>query len=322
MVFVDSVTKKKSSAPQPRTIQNWIKTIRGFQNIYKVMAEYGVHSLLLRNFNQDPIENFFGAIRSLGYRSNNPSTQGFSSAYKTLMLNNLTTSHSIGSNCEEDFSEGALASYNLLFSSMINNDDTQNIYHEPRVDDGLVKNKSACTPELSYLKFQTQNYIAGFIIKKLNTILFKNCKICIGQICTNSVGKSHDLMLAREYNEQLNLKYPNVSFCRLIQGITDLIYLQLPSICHRLDYKLVLISKIQEQFNLNILNCPIHSEHFENKILNFSIKLLTNHWCVEVNRILNGKKKKNSHEKDNIKIAAANRYNKFSKFKSKTIFQY
>lgn len=29
MVFVDSVTKKKSSAPQPRTLQNWIKTIRG-----------------------------------------------------------------------------------------------------------------------------------------------------------------------------------------------------------------------------------------------------------------------------------------------------
>lgn len=285
------------------------------------MAEYGVHSLLLRNFNQDPIENFFGAIRSLGYRSNNPSTQGFSSAYKTLMLNNLTTSHSIGSNCEEDFSEGALASYNLLFSK-INNDDTQNIYREPRVADGLVKNKSVCTPELSYLKFQTQNYIAGFIIKKLNTILFKNCKICIRQICTDSVSKSHDLVIAREYNEQLNLKYPNVSFCRLIQGITDLIYLQLPSICHRLDYKLVLISKIQEQFNVNIINCPIHSEHFENKILNFSIKLLTNHWCVEVNRILNGKKKINSNEKDNIKIAAANRYNKFSKFKSKTIFQF
>ncbi|KAF0714045.1 Uncharacterized protein FWK35_00024968 [Aphis craccivora] len=69
---------------------------------------------------------------------------------------------------------------------------------------------------------------------------------------------------------------------------------------------LVLISKIQEQFNLNILNCPIHSEHFENKILNFSIKLLINHWCVEVNRILNGKKKINCNEKDNIKIAAAN----------------
>lgn len=29
MVFIDRITKKKSSAPQPRTVQNWVKTIQG-----------------------------------------------------------------------------------------------------------------------------------------------------------------------------------------------------------------------------------------------------------------------------------------------------
>lgn len=283
------------------------------------MAEKGVHSLLLRNFNQDPIENSFGAIRSLGYRSNNPSTQKFSSAYKTLMLNNLTTTHSVGSNCEEDLSEGTLASYQILFSNS-SDDNTENQNHMPRVADGLVKSKTVCTPDLSYLKLQTQNYVAGFIIKKLNQILFKNCKICLSQICTNNISKPHEITMAREYNKQLNLKYPNLTFCHLIQGITDLIFAQLPSICHRLDYKTILMSKIQEQFNLEIISCPVHSSDFKTKILNYSIKLITNHWCVEINRILNGKKKINANEKDHIKIAAASRYNKFSKFKNKTIF--
>lgn len=39
MVFVDPITKKKSAGPQPRTIQNWIKTIRG---IFLNMIEYFV----------------------------------------------------------------------------------------------------------------------------------------------------------------------------------------------------------------------------------------------------------------------------------------
>lgn len=193
MVFIDPVNKKKSTAPQPRTLQNWVKTIKGmcfvlyvclkkimilsyilgFQNIYKIMEEKGVRSLLLRNFNQDSIENFFGAIRSLGYRNNNPSTQGFSSSYKTQMLNNLTSSHSTGSNCEEDFSEGALTSYRILFKSIKDYNDLENVYDEPRVNDRIIEPTIVNSPEISHLKLQTKNYIAGFIVKKLNKILFK-----------------------------------------------------------------------------------------------------------------------------------------------------
>jgi len=121
--------------------------------------------------------------------------------------------------------------------------------------------------------------------------------------------------MAREYNSQLNLKYPNIKFCRLIQGIIDTEFSLLPSICHRLDFKSLLISRIKEQYNLEIISCPIHIKCFQTKILNFTIKLVTNHWCVEVNRLLHGKIKLSKNEKDQIKIAAADRFNKFSKFK-------
>lgn len=61
-----------------------------------------MNSLLLCHFNQDPIENFFGAIRAHGYSNIMPTATAFEGAYKTFMVNNITYSHSVGSNCEKD----------------------------------------------------------------------------------------------------------------------------------------------------------------------------------------------------------------------------
>ncbi|KAE9537635.1 hypothetical protein AGLY_006658 [Aphis glycines] len=56
----------------------------------------------MKNFNQDPIENFFGSIRNHGIRNINPTPANFISSFKSLVIKNLTSSHSIGTNCEED----------------------------------------------------------------------------------------------------------------------------------------------------------------------------------------------------------------------------
>lgn len=77
------------------------------------MASQGIRSILPRHLNQDSLENFFGAIRSIG--SINPNCHSFVSAYKTLVLNNLISPHSPGANCEEDFAEGSLTSFKNLF---------------------------------------------------------------------------------------------------------------------------------------------------------------------------------------------------------------
>lgn len=204
----------------------------GFQNIYKIMAEKGVKSLLLRTFNQDSLENFFGSIRSLGYRNNNPSTVAFSSAYKTLIINNLTSTHSPGNNCEEDFADGCLTSYHYLFadkcvySTIISNT-------ELRVNDGELKQRIMNVRDIENLRTQTQNYIAGFIAKKMNIILFKGCERCISEICTTQKLKDHDVIDAREYQKShVTLKYPYSKFCSLVQNIMNEICSQIPSICH------------------------------------------------------------------------------------------
>ncbi|KAG7297635.1 hypothetical protein JYU34_018347 [Plutella xylostella] len=61
--------------------------------------------MLTRNLNQDPLENMFGNIRSYGARNVAPNSVAFERAHKALMLNNYSTPHSRGANCDEDVNE-------------------------------------------------------------------------------------------------------------------------------------------------------------------------------------------------------------------------
>jgi len=88
------------------------------------MNEKGIEVLLLRHFNQDLLEKFFGASRVLRYRDNNTTYEMFSSAYKTLLLNNKMLTHSLCSNCEDGFSETCLISYQTLFATFNDQLDT------------------------------------------------------------------------------------------------------------------------------------------------------------------------------------------------------
>nr|CAI5836819.1 unnamed protein product [Callosobruchus analis] len=62
----------------------------------------GCTSLAARAFNQDPVENLFSCIRGYGGCNINPTCTAFVSSLKSLIINNLVSQHSLGSNCEED----------------------------------------------------------------------------------------------------------------------------------------------------------------------------------------------------------------------------
>ncbi|CAI6364126.1 unnamed protein product [Macrosiphum euphorbiae] len=143
------------------TIENWMKTIRGFQKLFKTLYNYGIRSLLPRHVNQDSVECFFGAARSVS--SSDPSCHAFASAYKTLLLNNLMSFNSPGSNCE-DIVEASLTSYRNL------------IIKDPN-DMNVVQNNCNITVDLpvtifnvpmgiNILRENVHTYIAGYILKK------------------------------------------------------------------------------------------------------------------------------------------------------------
>lgn len=283
------------------------------------MSDNGVNSLLLRNFNQDPLENLFGALRALGYRNINPNCSMFASSYRTLVLNNLMSSHSPGGNCEDDLGGNGLIHFQNLFNTYADEQTEHNNGVVERVADGPLKIKSNYNADLMKLESQTKNFIAGYIVKRLNATFLKNCTSCLTVICTITHSEEHELTEKRDYmlGGKYNLKYPSLSFCRLIQGIIDLIGQRLPSICHHKSLKYQLIEIINTNYDTNILSCATHGPLFGKKLTEFIIKLIVHSWCTQINRILAGKIYISSNESDQIKINASSRYKTFSKKKNK-----
>lgn len=86
----------------PPSIKNFIQTLKNFQLLFYNLKKVGFTKMKPRTFNQDGLENFFGNVRQKGARFTNPTAAAFTPFYKSLLINNISTKHSKGSNCEED----------------------------------------------------------------------------------------------------------------------------------------------------------------------------------------------------------------------------
>ncbi|GLV34062.1 hypothetical protein CBL_05082 [Carabus blaptoides fortunei] len=96
----DAIIRKDSELPPSLT--NWIATLNGFGYLWKTLVNNGFSSVNLRGFNQDPLENFFGSIRSHLGCNTNPTSAAFVSSFKTLCINNFVSANFFGCNCEQD----------------------------------------------------------------------------------------------------------------------------------------------------------------------------------------------------------------------------
>lgn len=274
--------------------------------MYKFLSSKGIKSLLPRHLNQDPLENLFGALRSLG--CSKPTCGSFIMAYKTLLLNNLVSAHSPGANCE-DFTEGTLSTYKNFFTL------DQEMPDTPIFSCNLPCPVNVQLSETTKnLQTVTHSYISGFIIKKLNKDVLKGCVSCLKKMCTDEVSNDHELIVAREYQPtKLNLKYPGTSFCSVVNKIISYINDVLPKICHHQKIQSSLITGIMSNVNISNLSCPAHEKDFTLKIVKYTIKLFIHHWCTEINKILSGKQKLRAGENDPIKLLANKWHSSHSK---------
>lgn len=139
-----------------------------------------------------------------------------------------------------------MTSYQTLFETYTNCEaNTIEREIEEPVADGLPKKFVDNDYNLKLLGIQTQNYIAGYIVKKLNSVLFKNCRTCLNEICSKR-SNDHQLIQARDYkhNGKYLLKYPNSNFYILVQNVINIISHNLPNICHHKNLKIELINII------------------------------------------------------------------------------
>lgn len=83
MKFIDANSKYAKQAGQPRHVlvpclHGWISTLKSFHGLAKLLFnKYKVQYFYPRFVNQDPLENFFGRIRAMNCRNNNPDANAF-----------------------------------------------------------------------------------------------------------------------------------------------------------------------------------------------------------------------------------------------------
>jgi hypothetical protein len=101
------------------SITNLIHTLKGMHYLMGILFKNNFEYVIPRNINQDALEIFFGCIRSHGVRNNSPDVSHFISSFKSLVINNYMSRHSVGRNCERDYTEGALDNLRCLLTGEV-----------------------------------------------------------------------------------------------------------------------------------------------------------------------------------------------------------
>lgn len=287
------------------SVTNWIRTIKGLQLICKRLLKAGFKYIFLRNFNQDPIENFFGSIRSHGIRNTNPTPNNFISSFKALLINNFTSCHSVGANCEDDDCDGVLDNLrDFLFNEIPLETIEDNYTNEPTSPGTIMINN------YNIITMGSRAYISGWVIKKVKKVT-KSCPICISKLASIKLLNEHFVIKDRQYLE-CNLIYPNKNVIDLYSYIIYIFNLNF----HRFVYKQNAFNNfytfILKTIPIGNLICPNHDLY--NIFVKESCKLLIYSYVNNINRILS-KGEKTKHTIDPIKLSAITYHNKYSKKK-------
>ena len=106
MHFVDSEGHRTFDPP---SLTHWSWNLDAMPVIWKRLQKAGFDSFKPGVITQDIIENFFGCLRTYSHRFVNLTCLQVDGLFKTLLLNNLTSPHSVGANCKNDGSEALLS---------------------------------------------------------------------------------------------------------------------------------------------------------------------------------------------------------------------
>ncbi|CAH0724252.1 unnamed protein product, partial [Brenthis ino] len=123
--------------------------------------------MLTRYFNQDPIENFFGNIRSYGVRNIAPNTVSFEGTFKALIINNYSEPHSSRANCEEDHNECLQSLDSFLKDKNIITPDI------PDTNDTIHFNSEICFDQSIEIDAGQSNYVCGWVLKRFLKFIIK-----------------------------------------------------------------------------------------------------------------------------------------------------
>ena len=181
----DTADEREST---PLSLKNFIHDIQTDRHLWTDLSKIeGVKFLSLRRLNRDPLENFFGQIRAQSGLNTNPDCNHFVPAYKTLLINSISTGKSLYTNCatDDDTMLGTLTNWTQHRGK-------QNI-SPYSVSDVRAYNCDLINsiPQENVLQTQSVSYIAGAFV----VAYYPNCYVLI-VIC---VKMHHCLMMCNNF---------------------------------------------------------------------------------------------------------------------------
>lgn len=224
---------------------------------------------MLRNLNQDPLENFFSSVRAHGYRNISPTVQAFVGSYKALLINNLLSPHSVEANCESDNSFPLLSNVKQLFRIAEVTQETEveaSTTCEPSQEQNIVTVSTL-------LHKQTAAYVAGWVAHKI--LYQNNCPQCIKSLTMQQNDRIHDLVTARQFcKNKNNLKYATAGLIGTFNVIENIFHKNMSNVCNQKNVRQSLINLIEPYLFLRWIVCDDHVDVISKKILNISVNLL------------------------------------------------
>lgn len=287
------MVRNRENRPIERSIpsvNNLIKTIEGFKSLWQLLfKKYGFDAMMTRNFNQDPLENFFGSIRSLGARNVTPNCMGFEGAFKTLLLNNFSSNHSTNANCEEDTND-CLQSLSFFIKNKERkglssaSSQSQNIVIDQPLE--VMQN----TRNISDQGADQRTYVCGWALSKCLQKVIKGCKKCKSKLLGNSDNDMYKYIKAKEYTKNKKwLCYPSDCLVACFQEIQETTVAFLNNECFKIHIKERIKTFINLFIDFQFIDCNSHKDKFQECFVDTSINIIIYSWCRSVNRILDGK---------------------------------
>ncbi|CAK1588706.1 unnamed protein product [Parnassius mnemosyne] len=301
MSFI-TASGKKETVP---TVANWVWTLKGIQMLLKKLKDkHNISSVWLRHLNQDPLENFFSAVRSHGCRNNNPTCDQFESAFATLLINNLSSVHTQGKNCENDLC-------NALYSFVLN-ENTKATATSINIQNILDINLESVEMKKNDPRvFAPLQYVSGYFLKKAKSKFFKNCSICNTDFCSD---EQIEYIKYREYAGRRWLCSPSNKLIELISNLQDIINHIVKENLEALNLKEILKTAIVTLIDLDVIQCAFHRNKIIEYLLNTVIRFMTYNYCKVINRILSGRHDVEDEE-DKVQIKAKKYHKKCFKRK-------
>lgn len=234
MGFVDKLTRKVPRKNAPRCLKNWIWTIKGAKIIWDIVHRNNFESLNLKFLNQDVLENFFSQIRS-NSANRNPNPYQFEGAFKSLLVSNYTSKHSIGANCQENNEGNSFALSHLINVSeeLINSNENN------ETDSAEAAIPSVTTSVLVLDENKIMHYIR-------NNKIIAQCKECEKSILENPL----TLKFLQDASVFLEKVFVNICHeTKLAQKLTCTLEEKCPSVLLQCSHmKEIILRIISEEF--------------------------------------------------------------------------